>query len=75
MIEREGICFDRLLMPFRGRRKAQGKWKRLATRRIIHPDYHVVSQVMNCIACLEDLGSMEWAANIYVIAQHPVAKP
>ena len=34
-----------------------------------------VSQVMNCIACLEDLGSMEWAANIYMMPQHLVAKP
>ena len=33
-----------------------------------------LSQVMNCIACLEDLGSMEWAANIYMMAQYLVAK-
>ena len=38
----------------------------------LRPD---LSQVMNCIACLEDLGSMEWAANIYMMAQHLVAKP
>ena len=34
-----------------------------------------LSQVMNCIACLEDLGSMGKGLLIYMIAQHLVAKP
>ena len=35
----------------------------------------LLSQVVNCIACLEDLGSMGWAAPIYMMVQHLVAKP
>ena len=34
-----------------------------------------LSQVMNCIACLEDLGSMGNGLLIYMMAQHLVAKP
>ena len=36
----------------------------------------ILSQVMNCIACLEDLGSMGMGCYIYMMPpQHLVAKP
>ena len=41
-----------------------------------HPKrQELLSQVMNCIACLEDLGSMGNGLLIYMMAQHLVAKP